>query len=185
MGSVWLEAVHSQPPRGTRVPLIRNHQCLVRMRLGTVSLTVLEVACRQVSIWREAKGKLSCVTGSELTKTIGAVYRLEPVIDLTVAVGCEGGRVLLLRIMEEIDGDLTGASSVAKMMQMSVPSHDDKLRIVQVPPPTVPPPHCLCVRLGLAASDCLCVRLIVGCVYAACIVCACSCVGARVHAEEP
>lgn len=90
------------------------------------------MVCRQVSIWREAKGKMSCVTSPEMSKAIIAVYRLEPVIDLTVAVGCEGGRVLLLRITEDGDGDRSATSSLAKMMQTSVPSHDDKLRIVQV-----------------------------------------------------
>eukprot|EP00892_Ulva_mutabilis_P012726 jgi/Ulvmu1/9826/UM056_0067.1 len=88
----------------------------------------------QVSIWREAKGKMSAVTGPEMSKSISAVYRLAPVIDLTVAVGCEGGRVLLLRIMEDAgsDGDRSATSSVAKLMQTNAPSHDDKLRIVQV-----------------------------------------------------
>lgn len=93
---------------------------------------LLGVVCRQVSIWREAKGKLSCATTPELTKTISAVHCLEPVIDLTVAVGCEGGRVLLLRIMEDTDSSST--SSVAKMMMQAAPSHDDKLRILQVHP---------------------------------------------------
>jgi hypothetical protein len=93
------------------------------------TLTGLAVS-REVSIWREATNKLACVTSPELTKDISGVHCMEPLSDLVVAVGCEGGRVVILKLLGQYSEK--EHSQMAQILTPSGTAHDDKKQIVKV-----------------------------------------------------
>ena len=87
-------------------------------------------------MWREATNKLACVTSSELSKDISNVQCMAPLSDLVVAIGCEGGRVLILKLLGQTTGGRlseTDPSQVAQILTPTGTAHDDKKQIVKVP----------------------------------------------------
>jgi hypothetical protein len=82
-----------------------------------------------VSVWREATNKLACTTDRRMSKELGLITCMEPVARLTIAVGVESGRVLLLTLDDYPSEGSTanGASSTA-----SGPNADPRKRIVPV-----------------------------------------------------
>jgi hypothetical protein len=77
-----------------------------------------------VSVWREATNKLVCTTDRQMSKELGLITCMEPVARLTMAVGVESGRVLLLQL-----DDWPAEGSVAAS---STPHADPRKRIVAV-----------------------------------------------------
>jgi hypothetical protein len=108
--------------------LTASHVCYTFKRQSTHNLQSPAV-CREVSIWREATNKLACVTSAELSKDISSVQCMEALQDLVVAVGCEGGRVVLLKMIDQ-PAEKDRSSPMAQMT--SAPTHDDKKTIVKV-----------------------------------------------------
>jgi hypothetical protein len=77
-------------------------------------------------VWREATNKLVCVIDRALAKAIGCALCIAAVSDLVVAVAANGGRVLILRL---VDGDAAPATPVDALEQGAA-STDARKRIV-------------------------------------------------------
>jgi hypothetical protein len=83
-----------------------------------------------VSIWREATNKLAQVTSPELSKDISSVHCMEPLSDLVIAVGCEGGRVVILKLLAQpLDSE---PSQIPQILSPTGTAHDDKKQIIKV-----------------------------------------------------
>lgn len=60
---------------------------------------------------------------------------MEPLSDLVIAVGCEGGRVLILNLRGQASGGLMADKDHSQMAQILTPTgmaHDDKKQIIKV-----------------------------------------------------
>jgi hypothetical protein len=107
--------------QGGRVRLVCLSCCLISL------LTCIRSGpCRTIAVWREATNKLVCVTERALSKAIGCALCIAAVSDLVVAVAANGGRVLVLRL---VDGDAAPATPVDALEQ-GFASSDNRKRIV-------------------------------------------------------
>ena len=77
-------------------------------------------------MWREATSKLTCTTTPEQRKDLGAVCSIAAVADLTVAIGTENGRVVLLRLTDMPPPEQSGVAA------LEPPPADERKRIVMV-----------------------------------------------------
>jgi hypothetical protein len=88
----------------------------------------MQVLSRMVSVWREATNKLVCTTDRQMSKELGLITCMEPVARLTMAVGVESGRVVLLHLDDwPAEGSVAASSAAA-----STPRADPRKRIVAV-----------------------------------------------------
>ena len=82
-----------------------------------------------LSVWREATNKLACYTDRPLAKELGSVTSIEPVGRLTVAVGVESGRVVVVKLD---DCPVDASARTGDGSPVSAANSDGRKRIVAV-----------------------------------------------------